>query len=155
MTPPRDAGDRVLGQVVLEAGEVAGAVRDDDRHGLIRVALVEDAQRIADRGAAHVREVEQHARLDHRLDRGLAEPAQADVARLAEHRAIQPVGHEGQGRRVGGHPPPEQVRERDVGDAAASELGDVLAHLGLARAQREAALDAVHERDLAAGAGGV
>ena len=72
-----------------------------------------------------------------------------------KRRVVERVGQERERRRVGGDAAPEQVGERDVGDAARGERDDVRVDVGRRGAEVEAALDAVDEADDAVGEGAV
>ena len=85
----------------------------------------------------------------------VAELRQAHVSGCGKTRPVEPVGQERERRRVGRDAAEEQVGERDVGDAAAGELGDVGVDLLLRVAEREAALDGVDHRRRARREGGV
>jgi hypothetical protein len=139
---PADLGDVAVDDVVLVVADPAGDVRRDHRG-----AGIHHAERVVDRLLVHVRDVDQDVVLGHRPHGGLSECGQPDVALLREQQLVEGVGHERDRRRVLGHSAPEQVRERDVGDALLRELGDAGGDLGLVGPEGEAALDAVDEPD--------
>lgn len=120
----------------------------DHRHLACGVAFVEQLECIEHRPFAHVRDVDQHAVVEHRVDRGSPELAQAHFLWLWEQHAVEPVGEEGQGRRVGGDAAPEEMRHGDVGDAALGELRHVGADRVLVVAEVKAALHRVYEHQL-------
>ena len=151
----RDLAHRRLVEEVDLAAEAVAGVRGDDgmvgrRRAGLAVEPVEQRERLLEAVGPHVRDVDQHALAVHRAHRRRAELGQPDPLVLREQRAVDDVGEEGEGGRVGGDATPEQVRERDVGDAALGQRRDVLVDLLRRRAEVEAALDAVHERDLLA-----
>ena len=149
-TPSRSAIRRIVlvAQHVLLLAEAIAGMRRDHRRRRHSGRLVEVIQHVAHRPVAHVGEVDQDALPHHRLDRRAAEVREPLVG-LREQPPIEPVGKEGDRRRVGRDVSPHEVGERHVGNPAAREPAHGIGHLGLGGAEVIAALHAVDEGDLA------